>query len=468
LLDRDGEPASNVNVQALRWVYQNGKRVLEVVQTAQSNDLGEYRLYWLTPGRYYVSAAADASAEELVLDMPAPRPAFQPTPVSADIGALLINPPGGRTGALPVIETATAYYESRPAQQYAPRYFPDTPDPKAASPIELRPGEVFTGANMSLTMVRARRIAGTIAALRPGENPRLMSVRLIPRFTGPVAESTARTALMKPDGHFELPSVIAGTYFLTATGSDSGGRLYGRVAIDVGETDIENISIPLSRGTEVSGRITMDDSEAFGRVSGVALRSLTEPSSGPLLPNSNLSANIKDGAFKIGGVPPGDYTAVFTFVAPANIYMKSLRLNTQDARNGFRLDGQPSVQLDVELGAKGGVADGVVVNEQQQPVSGATVVLVPEPSLRQRSSLYRIGTSDSSGKFHFEAIAAGEYKLFAWEAVERGAWEDSDFIGPFESRGKAATFLEGTGQTVQIPVIPSSGLLYGQCEQGIR
>jgi hypothetical protein len=49
LYDRDGEAASNVTVQALKYVYQNGRRVLSSVQSAQTNDLGEYRLFWLPP-----------------------------------------------------------------------------------------------------------------------------------------------------------------------------------------------------------------------------------------------------------------------------------------------------------------------------------------------------------------------------------------------------------------------------------
>src|SRR2546428_10362852 len=56
VFDRDGEPLANVNVEALKYSYQEGQRVMNVVQTARTNDLGEYRLFWLQPGRYFVSA----------------------------------------------------------------------------------------------------------------------------------------------------------------------------------------------------------------------------------------------------------------------------------------------------------------------------------------------------------------------------------------------------------------------------
>src|SRR5215813_5974087 len=56
VFDRDGEPLANVNVEALKYSYQEGQRVMNVVQSARTNDLGEYRLFWLQPGQYFVSA----------------------------------------------------------------------------------------------------------------------------------------------------------------------------------------------------------------------------------------------------------------------------------------------------------------------------------------------------------------------------------------------------------------------------
>ena len=59
LYDREGEPAANVPVQAIKSTYQNGGRVLTSVQTTQTNDMGEYRLFYLPPGRYLVGAAPE-------------------------------------------------------------------------------------------------------------------------------------------------------------------------------------------------------------------------------------------------------------------------------------------------------------------------------------------------------------------------------------------------------------------------
>src|SRR5437867_11918755 len=57
--DRDGEPVGNAQVQALRSIYRDGRKTLTIVQSVQTDDRGEYRLFWLAPGRYYVSAQPD-------------------------------------------------------------------------------------------------------------------------------------------------------------------------------------------------------------------------------------------------------------------------------------------------------------------------------------------------------------------------------------------------------------------------
>jgi len=54
--DSLGAPLGNAEVQAFKATYQTGRRVLTKVQSVQSDDRGEYRLFWLTPGKYFVAA----------------------------------------------------------------------------------------------------------------------------------------------------------------------------------------------------------------------------------------------------------------------------------------------------------------------------------------------------------------------------------------------------------------------------
>src|SRR6185503_1926865 len=54
--DQDGDPVENAQVQVMRYTYPRGGRQLSTVGTGSTNDLGEYRVAGLAPGRYYVSA----------------------------------------------------------------------------------------------------------------------------------------------------------------------------------------------------------------------------------------------------------------------------------------------------------------------------------------------------------------------------------------------------------------------------
>ena len=54
-----GESMGNVLVRAERYKYEEGYNVLEGALTVLTNDLGEYRLYFLQPGTYVVSASPE-------------------------------------------------------------------------------------------------------------------------------------------------------------------------------------------------------------------------------------------------------------------------------------------------------------------------------------------------------------------------------------------------------------------------
>ena len=51
VLNADGDPVRYVQVEALQYAYLAGEKELQTKRTAQSNDRGEYRMFYLPPGR---------------------------------------------------------------------------------------------------------------------------------------------------------------------------------------------------------------------------------------------------------------------------------------------------------------------------------------------------------------------------------------------------------------------------------
>src|SRR3989442_3916538 len=58
----DGKPIAAVPIQILKPVYNfRGERTLQSAGAASTDDRGEYRVYWVTPGHYYVLAGSAIS-----------------------------------------------------------------------------------------------------------------------------------------------------------------------------------------------------------------------------------------------------------------------------------------------------------------------------------------------------------------------------------------------------------------------
>jgi hypothetical protein len=99
-----------------------------------------------------------------------------------------------------------------------------------------------------------------------------------------------------------------------------------------------------------------------------------------------------------------------------------------------------------------GSVEGVAIGRTGDPAANVTVVLVPA-NARKRTNLYQTLVTGRDGKFRFQEVPPGDYKLFSWEDIETGAWQDEEFVRPFESRGRAVRVSEHSKEDVQLNVI---------------
>jgi hypothetical protein len=429
--DANGEPMAQITVQALKYSYSAGAPVLTAMRTDQTDDRGEYRLYWLPPGTYYV-AAVPLGSSDMVLKM-----------FEGATHRVAERPPG--TG-------------SRDA--YSAVYYPGTADVQGATSLEVRPGGDFGGVDFSLSPVRQRTVRGLVVNGSTGQPVTSASVALVPRTASVTGALNARPT---SNGMFEIQGAFPGSYFLSASARiDAGGGAVrivgGRTPVEIGSADVDGLVVSLLPSVDIAGQVItegvngVNNSAPDDHHSIVSLKS--DLSRTPGRP-SELAAPFKgNGQFVVDDAIEGDYQVLLSDL-PRGTYVKAVRFGTADVLNNrLRLESRSTDRLEVVLATNGGVLDGTVVDENHEPATHAVVALVPDASRRQRGDLYKSVASDSSGRFHFDAIAPGDYLVFAWREIEEGSWRDPDFLRRNEASGKLIHFAEGGRESVELNAVP--------------
>jgi len=477
VLTEDGEPAPNHTVSAYAYQYANGERSLAQVATAQTNDLGEYRLYWLDPGEYFVSVSNDFSTGENnvgTVDVSQARGRGNVQGIQALAAAF-----GGRGGVL-----GEALDTGNP-----PIYYPSTLDPDSAVPISVPAAAEVRGVDFNLRPMQSATVSGRVAAPFPLNTTTEVTAGVRGRGgNGPTAAPTfrianslvqinltrigaARTGLgaliglrlgltpVNPDGTFEIRGVAPGEYNLTATARDPNGQDYSaRTRVTVGTADVANVVATLRPGVAIAGRILAAGSvPPQFRMSNLRVSLVPEDGGGGGILNFSVanrgngginfatggspavSAPVgDDGTFTLGNVGASEYRVRVTGL-PAGAYVQAGRIGTQDALDApFSVeDGQALLQLQIAFTS--GRVSGLVTDARGLPAPGAQAVLVPDEARRGRGDLYFNVTTSQEGQFAFNNVPPGNYKLFAWEAVPDGAYQYPDFIRRYEDRGQILT-----------------------------
>ena len=424
--DATGEPLAGITVQVLRSSYdQNGKRTFQTVGSGRSNDRGEYRVYWITPGRYYVNA----------------------TPIRSPLDGLPIAPNSNE-----VVEPG-----------YVLTYYPGTTDPSTASAVEVPPAGELSTIDFTLTQQQLFRVRGRIFDTRTNQAPRSASVSIYPRNpTGGIVTSSERLNYNSGNGTFELRDVAPGSYWVRVLALPDPGaglttadiaRNTAQVAVDVSNADVENIVLALTGGFSLRGRVELENG-SFSALSDIDRTRVylfgTEPTG---LSGGTPQLIKPDGTFILENVQAGDY-GISMQPMPPNTYFKSVRLGQTDVSAGISISGPLSEALEIMLGTNPGQIDGTIVDKEQKPMRGVQAILIPDRQ-RNRRDQYRFANSDQNGRFTMRTVAPGDYKLFAWEDLEPGAYNDPDFLRKYEGLATPVKVSESGKLTVEAKMIPA-------------
>ena len=424
VLDEDGDPVPNGQVMVFKQRYMRGKRQWMPSGGVQVNDLGEFRASGLQPGRYLVAASSPRTG---------------------------ITARSARSAKAPFEEMLVT------------TYYPGVIDVAQATPVEVAAGAEERSIDLRMIKARTYRVSGkivdpvrTATAERSGGGGN-SGVMLMLSASGSDAMSYVGrnvSPTRSGDGGFEFDGILPGAYTLTADRRLGAAEAhYGaHVDITVGDQNVDGVIVQLVPGADLGGGIRVDGNRKVSVDNlRINLQTLTPIS------YANFTGQVKpDGRFVIEGVLPDKYRV--NIFPQSDLYLRTLRFGNQEVKDGLLdLSGGVSGSLELVMASDGAALTGKVQDSKQRPAAGVTVVLAPDGARRSNPDLFKNAVTDQNGSFAFRAIPPGEYKVFAWEAVEEYAWTDPAFLGNFESQGKSLSLNASANENLTISFVAPEG-----------
>jgi len=449
VVDNNRRPLAGVGVQILQPIFDAlGRRTVRVAGEGRTNDHGEYRAFWIAPGRYLVIAGVASAAPS-------------------------------------TLRTINSSPNEIPGTGVAPTYFAGVPDRSQASVVELKPGAELGGIDFVLPRLQAHRVRGRILDAATGKPPASAAVALatISLDGNGFGRTSNGRNYDAATGTFDLRDVPPGPQFIYAEMADPGVPPLPRVApvfptggggggggggmsrdriiasvmfpVNVGDSDIDGLAIFLSPPPLIQGRLTVDGSLA-SEVTGNLRVQLWPSVDGVIYLNPPGPPPVMvqpDGSFTIDGASPGEYRVAVGGGDP-NIYIKDARFGSGDALNmPIKVSVAETSILSLAVSAKSAQLDGTIVDASMQPVPAVRAVLIPNQH-RDRAELYRNVPTDAFGHFQMQGIPPGDYKVFAWQSLDPYAYFDPVVLQRYESQGQPVHLLEASRVNIQAPVIP--------------
>jgi hypothetical protein len=406
IFDEFGDPAATVMVRALRHRYVDGQRQLtplsegiEVLANGGgdiTDDLGQFRIYGLAPGDYYVSALFSPSGEA-----------------------------AGRT-------------------DYLPTYYPGTPSPAEARRITVRVGEEADNINVNLVVARFSVVSGTVL------NSQNTSVKAsLQLSTGDTSGLAVPPATSSANGTFAFRHVPPGEYRLRVYGAQSAGTAeFASLPVVVGGEDVAGMVVITSPGATASGRVVFEDGEKPD--ARLFVRSATTVP-GATFSNSSVGVNpdmsftvsglTERQTFRLGGVPDGWFLKSVTHRGVDIID------TGYEFKPGERVSG-----VQILLTRRATALTGMVQDDRGDPVGDYSVVTFSSDRNKwgYLTRFVRSARPDQNGRFTIRALPPDDYLVVAVEYLESGQEFDPEQLRAWEPMATKVSLGEGATQAVSL------------------
>jgi protocatechuate 3,4-dioxygenase beta subunit len=443
VLDEFGEPVTDAVVSAMRSAWANGRRRFQPAgRPAMTNDLGQFRVYGLPPGDYYVSAIVrDMAAMEM--SMAAMSAAGPPAAVAPSAG-------------------------------YAPTYFPGTPSGADAQKITIAAGQEANNTDFALLPVRLAKITGSVIS-SDGKPVDGAMITAIPRSAdlpaGPMLGGSARTGR---EGTFTLAGVVPGDYVLqtrsvqimTSTtgdmmtfsarvgGAEGAESESGSIPLTVTGDDVANVVIVTAKGATAAGQVMFEGSAKPANLTTLRIMAMPAVADAPMMGTGGAPGTVKpDGTFELRGLSGARF--IRPVGLPRGWMLKSVYANGADVTDtGVEFKaGEALTGVEIVLTSKVTELSGAVKTASGGIVKDYTLVVFSEDP--QRWSLpitrYVVATRpDQDGRFQLRNLPPGSYYAAAADYLAQGEWGDPDVLDRLKGQAVRVTLEDGESRTLEL------------------
>jgi len=438
ITDENGEPMVGIQVTALTskgrpegLLWPAFKSQWAVVKAATTNDLGEFRLFGLPPGNYYV-AAAESGFADLASTLAAVSADNASAGMVSELSTAFVVRGGGGGGG-----EVTWFESGQQGSHHPPLYYPGVTQRSQAQRIHMTAGQE-TRIDIALRPEKTFTVSGRI--FEPTGKPAAQTfVAIHSQELGSSFSDLRTTGVTDAQGKFEIKGVLPGSYTASATSAQDGKNLSAQQALDVAGENVTGIQMHLSGGVDLSGRViaTPGSNVDLGE-----LQAMLWP-----LNAGSFATMKKDGTFTFSNVQAGTY-GLQVFGLPEGWYLSSIAYGQANVlEDGLKL-GESTANPAIEIVIKQGTAqiEGVVLR-RDDPAPGSVVRLTPEHASAYRQDTSRTATTDQRGHFIIKDVVPGRYRATATIGQRDG---DDDQETAADAQGEAIVLGERESKTVQL------------------
>ena len=382
-----------------------------------TNDIGEFRVYGLSPGQYYISAT-------------------------------LRNFNFGNT-------------ETTDRSGYAATFYPGTGNVAEAQRLTIAPGQTVTGINLTLLPIQTSKVSGT--ATDAEGKPMAGGMIAVTQRIG-ASQMGGTVSPVRPDGKFTINGLTPGDYTLRVNAPTGDSAV---AYVTVNGSDIDDVRVVVTKPSTIRGRIVFKGAPTGADRPKPSVIQVSAVKPDPMQGGGGLARVKDDGTFEIT-VPPG-HTLIRAALVAAGAAVATVdpnpawRLNrviVNDIDVGDAgIDVPPNATIEnvyVEMTNRSNEASGRVTDGDGNTVRDCFVIVFAQDPARwtvqtRYLSVARPGLDDL---FHARLLP-GDYYAVAMSDVETNAWTDPEFLAQARDRATKFSIADGEKKTIDLPLSPA-------------